>query len=333
MKTIQIIGTSTSIFKEFLMMLEAQKIACTITLYGKQEEVGTIWKFEQKYLVVNVFVMDQLDKEGIIIICDPYYTQERFASKWQAFRTINLTCAMDMDEIYLPFFNLETLNCQAFHIWILDAKQLLVLYLCYYFNTLGNLAITMFHTMQGIQEMSAVYQQDFLQQIQAYLQQKPLESHCFPIQDEIHHVPLLFEVLPQTSNFLKNGNTTDEQSIQNLLKRFISNDFTSFVTCSRIGVWKGIAVAASFVCDKPIAKEKIEMILDEIPIFRYMDHTQTHLFPIFSDVIHEPYIFVGRLRSQGKNTYSLWAVCDEQCMRCKKAINILQYVMMNENGR
>jgi aspartate-semialdehyde dehydrogenase len=175
-------------------------------------------------------------------------------------------------------------------------------------------------TFQSVSGTGRAAVEELARQSMGLFNQTPMECEVFPKQ-------IAFNLLPQIGAVLENGYTREEAKIIEETRKLLAlDDFRMDVTCVRVPVFYGHALAAHVDTASPVSLETARTALERAPgIVVYEEEgVGGYPTPVVEAVSNDP-VFVGRLRtpiSENAKELSFWAVADN--MRKGSALNCVQ---------
>lgn len=145
--------------------------------------------------------------------------------------------------------------------------------------------------------------------------------------------PIAFNVLPHIDQFLDNGYTKEEVKMVNETKKIMGLEHAKITaTCVRVPVWNGHSVAMSVTCEQPIDLDILRNAFKTAPGIVLADDVSQNEYPmpLFANGTDDTY--VGRLRIDLDDPYTLHLFCAADNIRkgaASNTIQIAQYLIAN----
>jgi len=168
--------------------------------------------------------------------------------------------------------------------------------------------------------------QELLNQMQAYVEGKPLEVKVFPHQILFNCIPQI----PQKDAFEANGYTNEEMKMVNETKK-IMGDPTIQVTATtvRVPVINSHSESVNIQTEKKVTVEKARELLANAPGVVLMDDTAKQVYPLATVAVGRWETFVGRIREDISHPSALdmWIVADNLLKGAAyNAVQIAEYL-------
>lgn len=160
--------------------------------------------------------------------------------------------------------------------------------------------------LEAIEEMK--------EQTKDILEGKEITPRILPVGADKKHYQIAFNAIPQIDLFEENGYTFEEMKMINETKKiFHMPELEVAATCVRIPVETGHSESIYIETEKGGASvEEIRELLSNAPGVTVQDDPANQLYPLASECVDKPDVFVGRIRRDlnKENGYHLWVVSD-----------------------
>ena len=135
---------------------------------------------------------------------------------------------------------------------------------------------------------------------------------------------IAFNAIPQINDFLKNGNTKEEQKMIDETKKILDPDIRVSATCVRIPVFISHAESINLELDSPISDEEVKNILSSFEGVSVVDYRKDEGYVTPVEAAGEDKVYVSRIRKDDtvENGLNLWVVSDN--LRKGAALNAVQ---------
>lgn len=135
---------------------------------------------------------------------------------------------------------------------------------------------------------------------------------------------IAFNVIPQTSDFMEDGNTKEEWRLMAETKKILDSKIKVTATCVRVPTFVGHALAVNVEFENPIEATEARATLKKERSISVIDHLNDEGFVTPVECAGEDFIFVSRIREDisVENGLNLWIVCDN--LRKGTALNAVQ---------
>jgi len=168
--------------------------------------------------------------------------------------------------------------------------------------------------------------QELLNQMQAYVEGKPLEVKVFPHQILFNCIPQI----PQKDAFEANGYTNEEMKMVNETKK-IMGDASIQVTATtvRVPVINSHSESVNIQTEKKVTAEQARELLAKAPGVVLMDDPAKQIYPLATTSVGRWETFVGRIREDISHPSALdmWIVSDNLLKGAAyNAVQIAEYL-------
>ena len=132
---------------------------------------------------------------------------------------------------------------------------------------------------------------------------------------------IAFNVIPKIGDFTENGETGEETKVAQEIKKIVSPDIETSITCVRVPVFLGHCASVNIECLSDINAEMATQILEDTVGIEVLNETSCFT-PI--ECVGDDNIFVSRIRNDNtqKNTLNMWMVSDN--LKKGAALNAVQ---------
>ncbi|MFI2857038.1 aspartate-semialdehyde dehydrogenase [Paenibacillus sp. JSM ZJ436] len=148
---------------------------------------------------------------------------------------------------------------------------------------------------------------------------------------------IAFNAIPQIDKFTDNGYTLEEMKMVRETKKIMGDESIEVsATCVRIPVINGHSESVYVEFKNDYELEEVKSLLEKAPGITLVDDPASQAYPLASDAVGKPDVFVGRLRrdlthSRGLN---MWIVSDNLLKGAAwNAVQIAEIIVSNRNGR
>lgn len=145
--------------------------------------------------------------------------------------------------------------------------------------------------------------------------------------------PIAFNVLPHIDQFLDNGYTKEEVKMVNETKKIMDlHNAKITATCVRVPVWNGHCVAMTVTCEQPIDLDVLRVKFKEAPGVFLADDVSKNEYPMPLSANGSDDTYVGRLRVDLDDPYTVHLFCAADNIRkgaASNTIQIAQYLITN----
>jgi len=135
---------------------------------------------------------------------------------------------------------------------------------------------------------------------------------------------IAFNIIPQIGDFMKTGETVEENKVVNELKKILDPAISATVTCVRIPVFIGHSESVNIEFENELSPEEARKILYKAPGVVVIDNPAQNAYATPIDCAGEDAVFVSRIRKDPsvKNGLNIWVVSDN--LRKGAALNAVQ---------
>jgi len=162
-------------------------------------------------------------------------------------------------------------------------------------------------------------------QVQAFVEDKPMEATILPSAGLPKHYPIAFNVIPQIDAFMEDGYTKEEMKMVNETHKIL-NDYNIGITATtiRIPVYRSHSESINIEFEQDISVKQAKELLAAFPGVIVQDDPKEQVYPMPLYTSNQNEVFVGRIRRDDSVTYglNLWVVGDQ--IRKGAALNALQ---------
>lgn len=160
----------------------------------------------------------------------------------------------------------------------------------------------------GIKAMEELYSQS-----NAVIQGKECKATVLPVSSEPKHYPIAFNCIPQVDVFENNHYTKEEMKMVNETQKIFNKSIDINATCVRVPVLRGHSESIYIETDKEIEIETIYKLLKASEGVALYDDIEHQIYPMPTQFIGDPTVYVGRIRQDLNNKYglNLWVVSDQ----------------------
>lgn len=135
---------------------------------------------------------------------------------------------------------------------------------------------------------------------------------------------IAFNLFPQIGDFNEDGSTTEESKIISELQKILGSHIQISITCVRVPVFIGHAIAVNIEFADKVDVEKMTATLSKTSgvVVLTLEHEQKYCTPI--DAVGEDSVYVSRIRKCNSlnNSINLWITVDN--LRKGAALNAVQ---------
>jgi len=171
---------------------------------------------------------------------------------------------------------------------------------------------------QATSGAGAMAMQELKEQVQSYVEGRPLEVKVFPHQ-------IAFNLIPHIDVFMDNFYTKEEMKmVWETQKIMDDNSIKVTATCVRVPVFRAHSVALTVETEKKITREKAIELFTQAPGVVVEDDPTQNKYPMPWFVAGKDECFVGRIREDISHPSALtfWVVGDQ--LRKGAALNAIQ---------
>ncbi len=135
---------------------------------------------------------------------------------------------------------------------------------------------------------------------------------------------IAFNAIPQINDFLKNGNTKEEQKMIDETKKILDSNIRVSATCVRIPVFISHAESINLEFDSPLSEVQAREILSNFEGIAVVDYHQDEGYVTPVEAAGQDKVYVSRIRRDDTidNGINLWVVSDN--LRKGAALNTIQ---------
>jgi aspartate-semialdehyde dehydrogenase len=140
---------------------------------------------------------------------------------------------------------------------------------------------------------------------------------------QVNQQTIGFNLIPKIGTFLKNGYTTEEEKIEQEIKKIFNSTIQVSATCVRVPVFIGHSISVTVQLDKKFDLLDIRAAFLEISGLTFIDDEEApYVTP--SECAGTDSVYVGRLRRDRalENAITFWVVADN--LRKGAALNAIQ---------
>lgn len=324
-----IIGASTWLARELAKWLKKWRFPYDIVLFDENEECGRTFEYQDQFYPVHRLSDERLFTCTVLFDCigkaDQLIPQEKQEQMW----IIRLCGCEKIGKLVLPSVNLDQLTANDHNLRIPTAAFAMAAMIFAALKQRHTLRKGVFTSLHSVAEVGDEGCKDLMEQLKAYVAGQEPESELFPLKDAYQHLPLLFQTIPQTSDFCDGGSSQEELRLQTNLKQLFDTDCDICATCVRVAGLRGLSMSLAFLCDEEVDPEALTDVFSQDPNMICFDDITHNMYPICADVIHDYRIYIGRMRRSDPHTFAMWAVCDDLALRCGIAVKTAFYVIHN----
>lgn len=325
-----ILGASTLLASELLLWLEKWHFPWSeIQLFDTVQHRGYMKQCGDHFLSIQGGDKNSFIHMDILFICDDGLYQIHKEYLNEDCYILNLGSYQEEDRMILPQATLDLFDKKQFHYYIPNASLFVVAHIVRVASKISKIAHVSVHTSQSVSEVGYEGYQELINQVHAYAKQKDMEANYFPTPDSFQHLPLLFQSLPQTSKFLEDGSSEEENFLTKGVNVLLKEAPSIVATCTRVPCIRGLSLSIVLQLKQ---QHHVEELMDAFaisPSFICVDDTAHDMYPIIADVLHDYRIFIGRMRMNEHNDFIAWAVCDDLSARSAAAIQCALYIYHN----
>lgn len=170
-------------------------------------------------------------------------------------------------------------------------------------------------TYQSVSGSGKAAMDELFTQVRAILVNDPVEHNVF-------QAPIAFNCIPHIDSFMPDGNTKEEWKMVVETHKILDPDIKVTVTCVRVPVFIGHAVAVNVEFANPLSPAKARSLLNSAPGVTVIDRNNSYATQ--SDCPGSDAVFVSRIRKDDtlENGLNLWVVSDN--LRKGAALNAVQ---------
>jgi aspartate-semialdehyde dehydrogenase len=175
-------------------------------------------------------------------------------------------------------------------------------------------------TYQAVSGTGAKAITELQQQVEAHVNDRPLEAAIYPHQ-------IAFNALPQVDVFLDNGYTKEEWKVVTESRKILHlPDLRISSTAVRVPVFVAHSEAVHVETVDPIAPDRARTLFAAVPGVVVRDDPSTSTYPLATEAAGSDEIYVGRVRQDpsidGGRGLAFWVVSDN--LRKGAATNAVQ---------
>ena len=168
--------------------------------------------------------------------------------------------------------------------------------------------------------------QELLNQMQAYVEGKPIEVKVFPHQILFNCIPQI----PQKNAFEPNGYTNEEMKMVNETKKIMGDPSIQVsATTVRVPVINSHSESVNVQTEKKVTVEQARELLAKAPGVVLMDEPAQQIYPLATIAVGRWETFVGRIREDISHPSALdmWIVADNLLKGAAyNAVQIAEYL-------
>lgn len=324
-----ILGASTWLARELAQWLKKWRFPYDIVLFDENEECGKTFEYQDRFYPIHRLDDDRLFTCTIVFDCigkaDQLMNQELQERMW-----ILRLCGCEKNgKLVLPGVSLNHINEQDRNLRIPTAAFAMYAMIFSALKTKHTIRKSVLTSLHSVAEVGDEGCKDLLEQLKAYVAGQEPESDIFPLKNAYQHLPLLFQTIPQTSDFCDGGSSQEELRFSSNLKQLLDVDCDICATCVRVAGLRGLSMSLAFLCEEEVDPEGLTDLFSQDPNMICFDDITHNMYPICADVIHDYRIYIGRMRRSDPHTFAMWAVCDDLALRCGIAVKTAFYVIHN----
>ncbi len=324
-----ILGASAWLARELIEWLQKWRFPYEIILFDEIEECGRITKYKDKYYPLHR-LDDPLLKECTIIFDCIGKASDLLKDEGQEKQWIIHLCGCDQKgKLLLPSLGCDHITKQDHDLRIPTAAFSMFAMILALIQTKYKVKQCVLTSLHSVAEVGDEGCKDLLEQLHAYVSGQEMESDMFPLKDAYQHLPLLFQVIPQTSGFCDGGSSEEEMCFQSNLDQLFDQTCNVCATCVRVAGLRGLSMSLVFTCEQEICLDDMIDAFSADPSMICFDDITHNMYPICADVIHDYRVYVGRMRKSDPHTFAMWAVCDDLALRCAAAVKTALYIIHN----
>lgn len=324
-----ILGASTWLARELAQWLKKWRFPYDIVLFDENEECGKTFEYQDRFYPIHRLDDDRLFTCTIVFDCigkaDQLMNQELQERMW-----ILRLCGCEKNgKLVLPGVSLNHINEQDRNLRIPSSAFAMYAMIFSALKTKHTIRKSVLTSLHSVAEVGDEGCKDLLEQLKAYVAGQEPESDIFPLKNAYQHLPLLFQTIPQTSDFCDGGSSQEELRFSSNLKQLLDVDCDICATCVRVAGLRGLSMSLAFLCEEEVDPEGLTDLFSQDPNMICFDDITHNMYPICADVIHDYRIYIGRMRRSDPHTFAMWAVCDDLALRCGIAVKTAFYVIHN----
>lgn len=324
-----VVGASSMIAKELVEWMSKWRCQeADVHFYDTKEHVGYVQCCCDHFMPIQEMKDEVVSELDIVVFCEETLRYQ-FASKCKKTSfVINLCSYQPGETLIVPHINSDTVTQEDGHLFLPDATYMMLATILNVVQKLSPLEAIDVTSLHSVAECGHMGCEDLQKQLQAFAQKQDLESKLFPLQDSFQNLPLLFQALPQTSPFLKDGRTQEEAFLMEHLNK-LCEPCKIAITCVRITAIRGMAMSITMHLQDDISQDTFMDAISSSPACVCIDDIEHDMYPICGDVIHDYRVFIGRMRKLDSHCFQAWAVCDELSIRCAATVQLILYLAHN----
>ena len=324
-----ILGASAWLARELAQWLKKWRFPYDIVLFDEAEECGKTLEYQDQYYPIHRYDDEALFACTIVFDCVGK-ADELLDSKTQEHMWVLRLCGCDkVGKLVLPSLNLETISNSDHNLRIPTAAFAMFAMILSVLKTKHTLQRSVLTSLHSVAEVGDEGCKDLLEQLRAYASGQEPESEIFPLKNAYQHLPLLFQTIPQTSDFCDGGSSEEELRFQSNLEQVLDTKLDICATCVRVAGLRGLSMSLAFLCEEEVDPEAITDLFAQDPNMICFDDITHNMYPICADVIHDYRVYIGRMRRSDPHVLAMWAVCDDLALRCGIAVKTAFYVIHN----
>lgn len=323
-----IIGASTWLARELMQWLQKWRFPYEIILFDDIEECGKTVEYQGQYYPIHRFDDERLCSCPLVFDCVGK-ADELLKQSTQKQWVLRLCGCDKVGKLVLPFLSLQSITSEDRNLRIPTAAFAMfatILLTLKAKHTISSCVLTSLHSVAEVGDEGC---KDLLEQLKAYVAGQEPESDIFPLKNAYQHLPLLFQTIPQTSDFCDGGSSEEELRFEKNLKELMDIKLDICATCVRVAGLRGLSMSLAFRSDETLDPQALIDLFSQDPNMICFDDITHNMYPICADVIHDYRIYIGRMRKSDPHTFAMWAVCDDLALRCGIAVKTALYVIHN----
>lgn len=324
-----ILGASTWLARELAQWLQKWRFPYEIMLFDEEENCGRAFEYQDRYYPIHRFDDKRLVNCTLIFDCIGIADQLLSEQEQQRMWILRLCGCEKIGKLVLPSVSLEHITAQDHNLRIPTAAFAMYAMIFSVLKNKHTIQKSVLTSLHSVAEVGDEGCKDLLEQLKAYVAGHEPESDIFPLKNAYQHLPLLFQTIPQTSDFCDGGSSEEELRFQSNLKQLFDIECDICATCVRVAGLRGLSMSLAFMCEEEVDPEALTDIISQDPNMICFDDITHNMYPICADVIHDYRIYIGRMRKSDPHTFAMWAVCDDLALRCGIAVKTALYVIHN----
>lgn len=135
---------------------------------------------------------------------------------------------------------------------------------------------------------------------------------------------IAFSLIPKIGDFSDNGNTAEEEKMQNEIQKIFNHKINSDFTCVRVPVFNCHSISATVEFEEPVSELKALRTLQNTRGVTVYDDNERNLYAKPDETNGEDSVYISRIRQSNtfKNGINFWCVADN--LRKGAALNAVQ---------